>query len=364
MPSGRREPVAEGRSRLSVAVAFGVSVHPQAEYMDPADLVAYREHAWSREVNRDGRQAWDALRDDVERNGFREPAFLEYNHRTGQGYLGEGNHRLGVALELGIPLPVVVHRTLKTAHAYPMKQVTEPGEYSMRDDRGFSRFPEFISPSDIGLPTIPPHRGTAIEPGPHAEAATEVRHVDARHAEREPSSAGSLPDSLEALKARHPGVEIRTSLRPEGLVLSVIRVAEHRRQGRADAALKDLVDWADRHHQVMALTAQRVGPGASNAALQRWYRRHGFVPNRGPNKNFAFREAMIRAPREIEHGADLPTATPGREVSTSRSEGASRDAGEPRRSDAAAPPERRRDRPRARAFDRAGASSDRGGLEP
>jgi hypothetical protein len=116
-------------------------MHPKAEYMNPIDLAPCGEHLWSREVNRDGLEAWIQLVGDVAVNGFREPAVLEYNPETGQGYLGEGNHRLGVALELGIPLPVVVQRTRKTTPAYPMKQVTEPGRYSVRDERGFSRFP-------------------------------------------------------------------------------------------------------------------------------------------------------------------------------------------------------------------------------
>jgi hypothetical protein len=137
-------------------------VHPEAEYIDPADFLRYREYAWSREHNRDGKRAWDALRDDVAQNGFREPAFLEYNHETGQGYLSEGNHRLGVAVELDIPLPVVVHRTRKTAPEYPMRQVTDPGQYSMSDERGFSQFREFMRPSDIGLRTVPGEREKAV----------------------------------------------------------------------------------------------------------------------------------------------------------------------------------------------------------
>jgi hypothetical protein len=133
--------------------------------MNPADLVPYRQYAWSREVNRNGVEEWNVLRDDVALNGFRKPAFLEYNHKTGEGYLGEGNHRLGVALELGIPVPVVVHRTWKTAPDYPMKQVTEPGRWSMRDERGFSKFPVFVRPSEIGLPVVPGERYRDMDAG-------------------------------------------------------------------------------------------------------------------------------------------------------------------------------------------------------
>jgi hypothetical protein len=138
--------------------------------MNPVDLVRYREHAWSRTHNRDGLSAWDRLRDEVERDGFREPAFLEYNPQTGEAYLGEGNHRLGIAIELGIPLPVVVHRTTKTAPDHGMKPLTEPGRYLMRDDRGFSRFPECVRPEDIGLPTVTWERARASRDSPDQQS--------------------------------------------------------------------------------------------------------------------------------------------------------------------------------------------------
>lgn len=127
---------------------------PLAQYMRPADLLRYREYAWSRELNRHGAEDWDALREEIEREGFRSPARLAYNHETGMAFLGEGNHRLAIAQELGRALPVVVYRSGKTAPGYLMKPLTPPGQYSMRDGLGFSRFPELASPSLIGLPTV------------------------------------------------------------------------------------------------------------------------------------------------------------------------------------------------------------------
>lgn len=138
-------------------------MEPEVEYVDPNLVASYREYAWSRHHNRYDQATWDALRDDIARDGFREPAILSYNHNTGEAYFGEGNHRIGIALELGIPLPVVVYRSTKTAPDYPMKALTEPGEYSMRNQAGFSKFPQLARPSDIGLPTL--DRDATIEPG-------------------------------------------------------------------------------------------------------------------------------------------------------------------------------------------------------
>jgi GNAT superfamily N-acetyltransferase len=92
-----------------------------------------------------------------------------------------------------------------------------------------------------------------------------------------------LAATLDELKARHPGVQMEMTQRPEGVVLSLIRVApELRGQGLADAALRDLTRWADEHRQVLALNPERTGRGTGDADLRRWCRRHGFVPRTGP----------------------------------------------------------------------------------
>ena len=79
---------------------------PQAQYMRPAKLLRGVRLVPLREPDR--RDEWDE-RDDIARNGFRWPAVLEYNHLTGQGFLGEGNHRLGIGFELDRALPTVSH---------------------------------------------------------------------------------------------------------------------------------------------------------------------------------------------------------------------------------------------------------------
>lgn len=135
---------------------------PLAQYMNPTDLLPFREYDWSRENNRNGAMYWDSLRDEIEREGFRSPARLAYNHVTGMAYLGEGNHRLAIAQRLGRAIPVVVYRSIKTAPDYPMKPLTEPGEFSMRDELGYSRFPELVSPSAIGLPTVRGERDLTV----------------------------------------------------------------------------------------------------------------------------------------------------------------------------------------------------------
>ena len=105
-----------------------------------------------------------------------------------------------------------------------------------------------------------------------------------------PTAQGPRPHlatTLEELKARHPGVQMELTQRPEGVVVSLIRVApELRGQGLADAALRDLTRWADEHRQVVALNPEGTGRGTGDAGLRRWYLRHGFLPTTGPREWF------------------------------------------------------------------------------
>lgn len=95
---------------------------------------------------------WEALKKHVAQNGFENPLSLEYNPWQGKGYLGEGNHRLAVAQELGMThVPVFVYRTTKDD--VRMKEIHPPGTYLMPDAYGHSQFGQYMKPSDIGLPT-------------------------------------------------------------------------------------------------------------------------------------------------------------------------------------------------------------------
>lgn len=129
-----------------------------AQHMDPAHLLPYREFPWDRFNNRyESADKWDELRDDIKHNGMQEPVTLEFNPDTGEAYVSEGNHRLGMAHELGQTAPVMVYRTSKTkVNGYPMHPLRHPGEYLMPNEHGHSQFGQYMRPSDIDLPTVDP----------------------------------------------------------------------------------------------------------------------------------------------------------------------------------------------------------------
>ena len=82
-----------------------------------------------------------------------------------------------------------------------------------------------------------------------------------------------------------------------GYVLNKIKVpAAERSQGIGTKVMQQIVDRMDREGAVVALTPDTAFGGTKNRLID-FYKRFGFVPNKGRNKDYGFRETMIRYPR-------------------------------------------------------------------
>lgn len=97
------------------------------------------------------KQPWgadmDELKADIEKNGIKEPLLIGYNHAEKKAVLWDGNHRLGVAKELGIKeLPVRVE-----SKDYPTEDYGKP----VAGYQGEGEVPEHLKPSDIGIGARP-----------------------------------------------------------------------------------------------------------------------------------------------------------------------------------------------------------------
>lgn len=89
------------------------------------------------------RAEFDALKEDIRKNGFQEPIIIDYNPMTGKGSVAEGYHRIAAAKELGInDVPVVFYRVAKDG------PVAIPIEHSV------VRFPEGAI-SELGAVNYP-----------------------------------------------------------------------------------------------------------------------------------------------------------------------------------------------------------------
>jgi GNAT superfamily N-acetyltransferase len=97
--------------------------------------------------------------------------------------------------------------------------------------------------------------------------------------------------------------EVEVSLHGDtkkGYVLSKIEVSgDERNAGQGTKAMQDIVDRMDREGAIIALTPDDAFGGNKNRLIK-FYKRFGFVPNKGRNKDFRFRETMIRYPQTSE----------------------------------------------------------------
>src|SRR5690606_14122922 len=67
-------------------------------------------------------------------------------------------------------------------------------------------------------------------------------------------------------------------------------------QGLGTRYMERLTAWADRGGVKLALTPEKVA-NTSKARLTTFYKRHGFVANKGASRDFSTREAMVREPQ-------------------------------------------------------------------
>jgi len=79
---------------------------------------------------------------------------------------------------------------------------------------------------------------------------------------------------------------------------------DKQKQGSGTGAMKELVNFADQHGKIIvldpALIDKRHGT-TSQSRLRKFYSRFGFINNKGRNKNYEFRQLMIRYPNVNEN---------------------------------------------------------------
>jgi tRNA nucleotidyltransferase (CCA-adding enzyme) len=118
-------------------------------------------------------------------------------------------------------------------------------------------------------------------------------------------TVGIAPHRELKIKKSTPGklsynenVEVDISGNAEkGYVLSKIVVPkELRGTGVGSKVMKDLIDKADMEGAIIALTPDTAFGGSKGRLIQ-FYKSFGFVPNKGRNKDFRYRETMIRYPK-------------------------------------------------------------------
>jgi GNAT superfamily N-acetyltransferase len=102
----------------------------------------------------------------------------------------------------------------------------------------------------------------------------------------------------DALKAKHGLSKLSLSERPESISLNMIEVPlGARKAGVGSRAMKDIIDYADSTGKQLRLTPETPdGGGVPAEVLKRFYKKFGFVENKGKNRDFEIIESMYRDP--------------------------------------------------------------------
>ena len=119
--------------------------------------------------------------------------------------------------------------------------------------------------------------------------------------DREINEALTAPaPSLATVKAWMQSQGIKESIYEGDGTITLSRIIvprENRGAGLGTEALRKLTEYADRTGQRIVLTPSKDFGASSVARLTTFYKRFGFVENKGRRRDFTTRETMIREPR-------------------------------------------------------------------
>lgn len=96
---------------------------------------------------------WERLKASMAKHGPLAPVWLQYDPDSGHAYVGEGNHRVRIAEELGMThLPVMLYRT-RRGQGFGGAHIKLKPLGGQLNEYGYEQHvPQYIRPSDVGLP--------------------------------------------------------------------------------------------------------------------------------------------------------------------------------------------------------------------
>ena len=73
---------------------------------------------------------------------------------------------------------------------------------------------------------------------------------------------------------------------------------EKRNQGLGTAVMQSIIDLADQQQRILVMTPSTDFGASSVERLKKFYKRFGFVENKGKNKDFSISETLYRNPKK------------------------------------------------------------------
>lgn len=117
----------------------------------------------------------------------------------------------------------------------------------------------------------------------------------ARKASKQVKPEDAFEAALTSIRDEYPEAHISLQVSTRGFsVLSKIELPKtERNAGQGTKIMQSIVEAADEQGISLALTPSNEF-GSSKVRLEQFYKRFGFVANKGRNKDFTTRETMIR----------------------------------------------------------------------
>lgn len=104
-----------------------------------------------------------------------------------------------------------------------------------------------------------------------------------------------LESKLDSMNISH---HINHNPKQNLITVSKIVVNKNERgQGKGSEAMRLITDHADKHKKRIALTPSTDFGASSVSRLKNFYKSHGFLENKGRNKDFSISDTMIREPK-------------------------------------------------------------------
>jgi predicted GNAT family N-acyltransferase len=109
----------------------------------------------------------------------------------------------------------------------------------------------------------------------------------------EQAELGELKSKLDSLGVEHSITQGSDHI----TVHQIIVPKKNRGEGVGTQAMKHITDHADQHGKRVLLSPSKDFGGSSVDRLKKFYKGHGFVENKGRNKDYTISHTMYRNPR-------------------------------------------------------------------
>lgn len=308
-PGGKKNTPAEGQSisdenRVSIhtpegATGGSVSKSPaelQADAMEP-DKVVYHGGVYPLHNVTEKNKA-KALTASMLKSGWQGRPLLVESY--GDGYQGlTGSHRTDAAHKSKTDVPVVhldegkwidylerEGEPVRSFHEYA-KNLDDEDRLSLLRKAGDERAATLYQAE---IDANAREEGSFDHPTPNDGGKS--RPVE------ELGTDGGKPTTLDELTHKHDELKPVVTENASRIQLSRVVVPEGQRgQGRGTAFMEDLLSYADAAGKRITLTPSTDFGGSSVSRLRNFYKRFGFIDNKGRGRDLAVTDTMIREPR-------------------------------------------------------------------